>query len=420
MKFLLIAIGSAGDVHPYIGVGKALAERGHDITLATSPKFADRVERAGLTLLPLGTVEDYDRIERNPDLWHPTRGLGVILNTIVPVLRDQYELVMKYCENEGGVVVAHGLALGARVAQEAKNAPVASMILQPSAIRSLIAPPALIPIFAWPLLPKWALKLMFKVTDDIFIDRHLAGPLNGLRAEFGLPPTRKFFDEWWHSPELTVGLFPEWIAPPQADWPRQIRLTEFPLYDDDQGALPDAVDAFLAAGDAPVLFTPGSAMIHGDRFFSESLRAVRSLGVRAIFVTPNRDSAPRELPDSVLYCRYAPYSRLFPRCSVIVHHGGIGTSAQAMAAGRPQLIMPLTHDQPDNAHRIKKLGVSETLPAGRYNARRAAALLHRLLESQDVQRNARALQARFPHNPFEKTCILLEQFAATRSKQLSK
>ena len=90
-----------------------------------------------------------------------------------------------------------------------------------------------------------------------------------------------------HSPQRVLGLFPDWYAPPQPDWPTQVRLTGFPLYDDRRDQeLPKAAEDFLAGGDAPVVFTPGSAMRHGREFFAESAAACRLLGRRGLFVEP--------------------------------------------------------------------------------------------------------------------------------------
>ena len=85
---------------------------------------------------------------------------------------------------------------------------------------------------------------------------------------------------------------------------------------------------------------------------------------------------------------YAPHSALFPHASLIVHHGGIGTSAEALRAGKPMLVVPHGFDQPDNAARLQRLGVAEVLPAGRYRHDRAASLLARLDEDRGYRTNA--------------------------------
>ena len=88
----------------------------------------------------------------------------------------------------------------------------------------------------------------------------IAPALNAYRAELGLAPVSRIFRSWIHSPQRVIGLFPEWFFPPQPDWPAQIRLTGFPLFDEaGLHPLDPGLDAFLAAGDPPIAFTPGSA-----------------------------------------------------------------------------------------------------------------------------------------------------------------
>src|SRR5690606_14357109 len=199
---------------------------------------------------------------------------------------------------------------------------------------------------------------VYAIGDHFVIDPILAPAINPLRRELGLPPVSRFLHEWWHAPRLTIGLFPEWYAPPQADWPSQTELTDFPLYDEAELEPPsDDLQQFLAAGDQPVAFTAGSAMALGSDFYRAAVEACVRGGLRGVLLTRYTEQLPKDLPDTVKHVPYAPFSQLLPRCATLVHHGGIGTTAQGLAAGVPQLIMPMSHDQPDNADRIQRLGV---------------------------------------------------------------
>jgi len=135
---------------------------------------------------------------------------------------------------------------------------------------------------------------------------------------------------------------------------------------------------FLNDGPPPVVFTLGSAAVltAGD-FFLESEKAVRELGCRAVFIA-GAESRVRPGKD-VFVAQYAPYSQVFARASVVVHQGGIGTTAQCLRAGRPALVVPFAHDQPDNAARVQRLGTGRTIPRSRYNAARAVRELRTLM-----------------------------------------
>ncbi|MGH9462710.1 MAG: RNA-binding domain-containing protein [Vicinamibacteria bacterium] len=119
----------------------------------------------------------------------------------------------------------------------------------------------------------------------------------------------------------------------------------------------------------------------GD-FFRTSIEAATRLGRRAILLTQYREHLPAHLPPGVVSFPYVPFAAVLPRSAAIVHHGGIGTIAQALAAGTPQLIRPMAHDQPDNAARAKRLGVALTVSPDRYSPDQAAHSLRRLLTSQ--------------------------------------
>jgi UDP:flavonoid glycosyltransferase YjiC (YdhE family) len=309
--------------------------------------------------------------------------------------------------------------MAARVAQETHGVPLATVHLQPSMFPSLYDTPR----YPGMPLPRW-LPRFFKrwvlhgVAYRGVIDWVLGRPLNAWRAELGLPPAKGVMLDWVNSPQLVIGLFPEWFGPPQPDWPGQVRLTGFPLYDErEQQALSPEVERFLDEGDAPVAFTPGSAMWQGHSFFAASAGACRVLKRRGILLSRHRDHIPRDLPPGVIHVDYAPFSQLLPKCAALVHHGGIGTTAQALAAGVPQLVMPLAHDQFDSAERVRRLGVGSSVPVKRYKAPRVAKELEELLESPRVREQCRAVAAKFDGvDPLGETCDLIEGLAEARAK----
>jgi len=143
-----------------------------------------------------------------------------------------------------------------------------------------------------------------------------------------------------------------------------------------------AVIDLLDEGAPPLVFTLGTAIAEDARaagFFAASAAAAKLLGRRAVLILNEPRNRPPVLPEGVLAVDYAPFSELFPRAAVIVHHGGIGTTGLAMRSGRPMLVMPCAWDQPDNAERAARLGIARTISRRRYTPARVAAELHRLL-----------------------------------------
>jgi UDP:flavonoid glycosyltransferase YjiC (YdhE family) len=264
-------------------------------------------------------------------------------------------------------------------------------------------------------MPDWlplSLKhLLWRVGDERYIDPLLAGPLNTIRAEYGLPPTSRFFDAWIHAPDRVVGLFPDWFGDPQPDWPEQVRCTGFPLYDRvNDERLADEVIRFLEAGEPPVVFTAGTAMRRGRDFYAAAVDACWRLNGRGILLTRYPEQIPTPLPDTVRHFTYVPLSLLLPHAAVIVHHAGIGTSSQALRAGVPQLLRPMAYDQFDNAHRLEQLGVGLIIDRRRSTGSRMAGKLHILINQLSYREAAQRIADRFTgQDPIAESCDLIEE-----------
>jgi UDP:flavonoid glycosyltransferase YjiC (YdhE family) len=209
-------------------------------------------------------------------------------------------------------------------------------------------------------------------------------PIYRLRKELGLPRGAHPLFEGQHSPARVLALFSEVIGERQQDWPPQTVVTGFPFYDKkDETPIAPELLKFLDDGEPPIVFTLGSSAVFiADDFFHESIAATKELGKRAVLLIGDARNMPKEpLPEGIVAFDYAPYGELLPRSSLIVHQGGVGTTAQALRAGRPMLVIPYNHDQPDNAARIARLGVGRTVSRKRYKGARAIQELKELLDN---------------------------------------
>jgi rhamnosyltransferase subunit B len=416
MQILLFTIGSAGDVHPFVGLGMALRERGHRVKILTNPHFQPLVERVGLEFVPLGTAEEFDRVREDPNLWDKRKGFETVFKLIMAGMRPAYDVLMEHYVPGETVVAASSLGFAPRCAQDKYNIPLATVHLQPAIFRSTIEPPKLPGMFMPQWYPRGLKRFVYALSDWLVIDRLVEPPLNAFRAELGLAPVRHPLRDWWHSPQRVIGLFPDWYGRPQEDWPPQTKLTGFPLYDE-RGVsdMPGDVAEFLAAGDPPVIFTPGSAMHHAEAFFEQSVKACVELNCRGILLSRYAGHVPANLPGNVRHVPYAPFSQLLPKVAVLVHHGGIGTSAQAMASGVKQLVVPFSHDQFDNAERMRRLGVAAAIPSKAYRTPRVAEVLKQVLGYHAMEARCREIARRFVgNNLLEQTCGLIESLNAGR------
>jgi UDP:flavonoid glycosyltransferase YjiC (YdhE family) len=185
-------------------------------------------------------------------------------------------------------------------------------------------------------------------------------------------------------------MFSSVLAKPQPDWVANTVITGFTFYDGSQGGaeITLGLKQFLDAGTPPIVFTLGSAAVMtSGSFYQESIQATKQLNRRAVLLI-GKNPPPENLSEDILAISYVPYSQIFPYACAIAHQGGVGTTAQALRAGRPTLVMPYSHDQPDNAARVERLGTSRTIKRKQYLASRVALELRELLENPNYATKA--------------------------------
>lgn len=415
MKVLLPTLGSAGDVHPFLAIGQTLQARGHAVEVMTNPVFRPVVEAAGLAFHAVGTTAQYDDALSSPKLWHPVDGFGVFWRRMARhAMAPVYERIKNQAAQGPCVVLATPLMLGARLAQEKLGVPLVTAYTAATMLRSCQYP---LTLAHW-RVPRWpdrllrpALTLAWQALDRFKLHPMLAADLPALRRALELPPLAgSVFGQWVHSPQAGVTLFPRWFAPAPSDWPPQVRQAGFPLYDGDKTQGLDAgLQAFLAAGSPPVVFTPGSAMGHGHAFFQAAVQACQTLGQRGVLLTTQSQQIPARLPATVHHSAYAPFGLLLPHASALVHHGGIGNTAQALRASLPQLITPMAFDQFDNAMRLERLGVAASVARQDTTFSTMAPRLKMLIESPGVAAACRvAAQRMAGDRGLDVVCDLLE------------
>jgi rhamnosyltransferase subunit B len=352
----------------------------------------------------------------DPDLWHPTRGFGVVWRATRPAMAQIVPFVDALPRDEACTLLVHPLALPEADLCRA-NRPglqVATAYLAPQNLLTVHDPLMLGP---W-RVPRWvplALRgWLWRRLAATFIDPVALGEVNAARGARGLAPVDSLMDYIPAVPDLSVTLFPEWYAPTQPDWPQPLYRADFPLFDPKPDApLSPELERFLGQGSRPVAFTPGTGNTQARAYFAAARTAAERLGLRAIFLTPHREQLPSDLPPAILWQDYVPLRRLLPHVALLVHHGGIGTTAECLRAGTPQLVVPLAHDQFDNAARVVALGGGAVLPASRLDAPRLARRLQGLLDDSALPERCRAIAARSaPDAAMQHLCMRLEALAS--------
>lgn len=396
MRVLLLPMGSAGDVHPFLGIGIELKKRGHEAIAIVNEHFKKATLDAGLSYVEFGTVVDFRKISDDPDLWNPKKGLEVVFNKgVLPNLEPAMKLVAEQHKAGETILLSSTLGVAARCASEKLNIPMVTCHLAPSCFLSTYRAPKM----EGAPMPDWAPRVWkrfiwwagVKITDRV-----IAPELNKFRAKHGLKPVSRIIEKWWHSPDKLLGLWPEWFGPKQPDWPSHATLTGFPMFDEaGQHDIDSELEEFLEAGTPPVVFAPGSANSHGTSFFADAINICNNTSQRGILLTPYPETVPANLPNTVKHFNYVPFSEVLPRSRALVHHGGIGTTAQAMRAGIPHFVRNLAHDQLDNLSRLRELGIGDGMNARKFNSKSGTHMLNKILNNNSIVDNCKVVASKF-------------------------
>jgi rhamnosyltransferase subunit B len=395
LHVVLVTIGSAGDLFPFLRIALALREAGHRVSFLAPSQHEPFVRAAGL---PFHGLPADPAVLDHPDLWHPTRGFGVVWEATRPAMAAVPAYMAALPEDEKCTMLVHPLALPesdlCRAARPGLR--VAAVFLAPSNLPTVHDPLMLGPWRVPRWVPHGVRRRLWRTLASRFVDPIALPDVNAARSSVGLAPVTSLLDTIVSIADLSIGLFPHWFAPTPPDWPRPLVRTGFPLFDPaPEAVLSNELRQFLGQGGRPLVFTPGTGNRQARAWFEHAIEASRLLGERAVFLTPHRDQLPAALPRHVLWQEYVPLRALLPQVAVLVHHGGIGTTAEALHAGTAQLVVPLAHDQFDNGARVEALGVGLALPATRLTTRRLVAGLEALLDDDGLRPRCRAVAAKF-------------------------
>lgn len=401
---VLTTIGTLGDLHPFIAIALALQRRGCTPILAVAEDQVARVRAAGLRAdavfpgfaticarMGLTEAEATRRIM--------TDQREMLEQVVLPALSTCADALDRIAER-AHAMVASTFVFAAPIIAEQRRIPLINVVLQPMALLSPHDPPStpdfrLLAHAPVGRMGEWWNRACFGVMRQV-MHRRYGKLIDQARAARQLAPVggRFMFDA---GRQATVSLccYSPQFAPAPIDAADNVRVVGFPIYD---GAnhpgppLSPALQAFLDAGPAPIVFTLGSFAVRGaGGFYDEAVRIAERLGRRAVLLT-GQDRPDTTTPD-IFSCAYARHSALFPRCDVIVHHGGIGTTGQALRAAKPQLVVPHMGDQYDNARRIAQAGVGAVIASHHFNAEDAAPRLSRLIHDPLSRARAHRLGA---------------------------
>ncbi|MEZ5424899.1 MAG: glycosyltransferase [Pyrinomonadaceae bacterium] len=391
-RIVIAPYGSLGDLHPLLALGIELRERGHDPVICTLEVYREKIELLGFEFFPLRPDIDLDDRQQAKEMMDAVKGAErVIKDLMMANLRPMYEDLTRATEGADALISGE-IVFAAPALAEIKGLKWITTSLAPISMMSAYDP-SVFPIGQWlgrfrflgPGFHKFLYSIMRATVRRWYL------PYKKFRRELGLNPKHDPIFDDKGSDLLHLAMFSKVLGKPQPDWHSPTLQSGFCFYDGgrDLGVMPGGLKEFLDAGEAPIVFTLGSAAVmDAGNFFDESVRAAKKLNRRAVFLYGVFNEPPEGLDEMRVGFDYAPFSRLFPRAAAVVHQGGVGTTSQVLRAGVPHLIMPYGHDQPDNAARCARLGVARVISRDQYSAATAAAEIAELLSDDRYWKKA--------------------------------
>lgn len=391
-RIMIVTIGSQGDVLPFIALAHGLLARGHAVRIASNAKHEELITGAGIDYVPVRS-DSAGRAHAKKVRGKVPRLERVLAEVIAPNIADNHADIVAACgDNSCDLLLSSILAPIAPMAAETLGIPWAPAVLQPVVFFSASDPPVL-PRLGWlaPLVRLGRLHGVPLRATMRFLLRYSARSLATARRAMGLLPARDPLLNWAIPPPFCLALFSPHLAAAQADWLAGARPTGFCRWS--YGKIPPEVDAFLSEGSPPLVVTLGSSMVKNTvlptRIHAAAIQAAGHAGLRCLLLVgteANMATLPTPLPPGCLAVIGAPHDLVFPRAAAILHHGGAGTTGEAMRAGRPMLITPFALDQFDNAARMVRCGVAASLDARRVTTAALKAMLRKIMEPTLIAR----------------------------------
>jgi rhamnosyltransferase subunit B len=400
MHYVLATIGSLGDLHPLLALGLELSRRRHRIVIATSETHRGAVEATGLEFAPMRPHFEIEP-ERVRWLFDPTWGPQRLLRDLMfPQIEPMYEDLAAIARS-ADVLVAGEMVFAAPLLAEKTGLPYAYYCTAPSSLVSACDPPVLAPapyLHYLRFFGRTPYEVLYRVIRSN--SRAWGKPVLELRQKLGLSlDPHPVFDGKFSRTLNLIG-FSRVFAAPQPDWPPNSVQPGFLFYDrSSEEGLPEAVERFLTAGEPPIVFTLGSSAVHLQTdFYEHALAATQQLRRRAVLLV-GKNRLQSQLPGSVLVWDYLPFSQLFSRAKLVVHQGGAGTCGQVLRAAVPSVVVPFGFDQLDSASRLKRMGISETVPRSKLSPGRLVRAIQELESNPQAINRAKEVAAVLRNEP---------------------
>lgn len=414
MKIGIQTWGSDGDILPFIALATGLRRSGHDVkvvyTSVDNKDYSHFSEIFDIDLIKAYGKFDEEKEKIFIDIINTRDSLKefalLLKNFFDPAVEEMYTASKELCK-ESDLVIGHCIHYPLAVAAEKYNCPRVSVALCPMVIKSNYYSPF------GPNLGKWLNSLLWKLGDRP-VRKKFYQPADLLREKEGLPPFKNLQDDLYITKELTLVATCEPLCPRPPDWGKNIQICGFlnPPKMATDWKMPEGLRKFLKDGEPPVYFTFGSiTQLDPEKTTRLFLDTANKSGVRAI-IQSNWDNFHLPNDDSNIYkVQSIPHEHVFPHCSMIVHHGGSGTTQSSLRAGKPSLVVAHAFDQSFFGNKMHQLGVAgKTLQRRKITSNDLVKGIQAVLSSPYMLHNAqKASQVMERENGVDKAVALINQ-----------
>jgi len=404
----IFAIGTGGDVDPMVALGAEFVRRGYRVSFLSNDYFEPIIAAAGCEFVSVGTLEQYHR-GNSVVAWERDNHTDSFEYYHAPTFEPAFNFI-KHCANTPVLLLALSEQNGAVAAAEKFNMPYIKLLLSPNVVFSAYSPPAPTRWIIPSAIPKPIMRFLLRRYHKVRFKRfhkspHVAEYMATCKRLQCVPRFQRD-----SKAILQIGFFPEWFGMRAQDWPSKLKLVGFPLQNRASVSARHEFDQMIERSGAPLIFTTGTGVKDVQDLFGEGRKICEQLQVHGVFV--GGTSGAEILQGSALctHMTYIDFEYALPKALAIIHHGGIGTTAQAIKAGIPQLIRPLKYDQPDNADRIYKLGLGTYVMPEQFKAEQVAPMVANMLQKAKNSKVLRRYSADVSNSgAIVDACDLIEQ-----------
>jgi rhamnosyltransferase subunit B len=398
VRVLMSTFGSEGDLNPPVAIGKALQQFGAEIDFIANPFYEEKVLSEGLNFVGAGLLRNVDDIiKADPRLLHPVKGPRQVWQMLLGSVEEIFPVACEQIEKQRpDIIVSHAIELGVQWAARKYEIPYVTVSTTPLLWCSKDDPIFLGAIKCPDALNAGAIRLFMKISEIYF-----SFSTRKLRKRFILPGTYGSMGSIFTESVLNLGCWSPLYRTETKHDPPNTLITGFTIERQrDPTRISDSVTHWLVNDSPPVIVGLGStARWQGRHIYEAVAKVCAGLQKRCLLIGP--DLSDLEKSDiGIRSIQEIPFRDVFPYACLLVHHGGLGTTAQALFAGCPQLVVPFAHDQFDNGARIDRLGVGLSLPSGKISEESVKKLFDQLLNSQEMNQRAKGLAQQFQQEPY--------------------